>query len=51
MLKITFADSFKNYLEAKPKEYDPMKLQKAVHTELVKVAKGFMETFGSAGRA
>jgi len=51
MLKITFADSFKNYLEAKPKEYDPMKLQKAVHDDLVKMAKGFMETFGSAGRA
>ena len=51
MLKITFADSFRNYLEAKPKEYDPMKLQKAVHMDLVKMAKGFMETFGSAGRA
>lgn len=51
MLKITFADSFRNYLEAKPKEYDPMKLQKAVHTDLVKMAQGFMETFGSAGRA
>ena len=51
MLKITFADSFKNYLEAKPKEYDPMKLQKAVHADLVKMAKGFMETFGSAGKA
>lgn len=51
MLKITFADSFRNYLEAKPKEYDPMKLQKAVHDDLVKMAKGFMETFGSAGQA
>jgi fructose-bisphosphate aldolase class II len=51
MLKITFADSFRNYLDAKPKEYDPMKLQKAVHTDLVKMAKGFMEIFGSAGRA
>jgi ketose-bisphosphate aldolase len=51
MLKITFADSFKTYLEAKPKEYDPMKLQKAVHDDIVKMAKGFMETFGSAGRA
>jgi fructose-bisphosphate aldolase class II len=51
MLKITFADSFRNYLEAKPKEYDPMKLQKAVHSELVKMATGFMETFGSAGKA
>jgi ketose-bisphosphate aldolase len=51
MLKITFADSLKTYLEAKPKEYDPMKLQKAVHADLVKMAKGFMETFGSVGRA
>jgi ketose-bisphosphate aldolase len=51
MLKITFADSFRSYLEGKPKEYDPMKLQKAVHGDLVKMAKGFMETFGSAGRA
>jgi fructose-bisphosphate aldolase class II len=51
MLKITFADGFRNYLEAKPKEYDPMKLQKAVHTDLIKMAMGFMETFGSAGRA
>jgi fructose-bisphosphate aldolase class II len=51
MLKITFADSFRSYLEGKPKEYDPMKLQKAVHDDLVKMAKGFMETFGSAGRA
>ncbi len=51
MLKITFADSFKRYLDAKPKEYDPMKLQKAVHTDVVTMAKGFMETFGSAGKA
>ena len=51
MLKITFADSFRSYLEGKPKEYDPLKLQKAVHDDLVKMAKGFMETFGSAGRA
>jgi ketose-bisphosphate aldolase len=51
MLKITFADSLKTYLEAKPKEYDPMKLQKAVHSDIVKMAKGFMETFGSAGKA
>jgi fructose-bisphosphate aldolase, class II len=51
MLKITFAESFKTYLEAKPKKYDPMKLQKAVHDDIVKMAKGFIETFGSAGRA
>jgi fructose-bisphosphate aldolase class II len=51
MLKITFAESFKNYLEAKPKEYDPMKLQKAVYAAVLNMAKKFMETFGSAGRA
>jgi ketose-bisphosphate aldolase len=51
MLKITFADSLKNYLNAKPTEYDPMKLQKAVHSDIVKMAKRFMETFGSAGKA
>ena len=51
MLKITFADSFRSYLEAKPKEYDPMKLQNAVHTDLVKMAQRFMKAFGSAGRA
>jgi fructose/tagatose bisphosphate aldolase len=51
MLKITFAEGFKTYLEAKPKEYDPIKLQKAVHADVVKMAKRFMEIFGSAGRA
>jgi len=41
----------RNYLAAKPNEYDPMKLQKAVHADLLNMAKGFMETFGSAGKA
>jgi ketose-bisphosphate aldolase len=51
MLKIRFADSYRNYLETKPNEYDPMKLQKAVHADLVNMAKGFMEIFGSVGKA
>jgi fructose-bisphosphate aldolase, class II len=51
MLKITFADGFRTYLEAKPKEYDPLKLLKAVQANVVSMAKGFMETFGSAGKS
>jgi fructose-bisphosphate aldolase class II len=51
MLKITFADGFRTYLEAKPKEYDPLKLLKAVHSNVVSMAKGFMEIFGSAGKS
>ena len=51
MLKITFADGFRTYLEAKPKEYDPLKLLKAVHSNVASMAKGFMETFGSAGKS
>jgi fructose-bisphosphate aldolase class II len=50
MLKITFADGFRGYLEAKPKEYDPLKLLRAVHADVLKMAKGFMQIFGSAGR-
>ena len=51
MLKITFADGFRTYLEAKPKEYDPLKLLKAVHSNVATMAKGFMEIFGSAGKS
>ena len=51
MLKITFADGFRTYLEAKPKEYDPLKLLKAVHSNVASMAKGFMEIFGSAGKS
>ena len=51
MLKITFADGFRTYLESKPKEYDPLKLLKAVHSNVVSMAKGFMEIFGSAGKS
>jgi len=51
MLKITFADGFRTYLEAKPKEYDPLKLLKAVHSNVASMAKGFMKIFGSAGKS
>jgi fructose-bisphosphate aldolase class II len=50
-LKITFADAFRNYLEQKPTEYDPLKLLGAVKKKCVEQVACFMQTFGSAGRA
>lgn len=51
MLKITMCDSYRNYLNAKPQEHDPLKLWKAVHADVLTMAKGFMEVFGSVGKA
>jgi fructose-bisphosphate aldolase, class II len=50
-LKMQFAEGFRSYLEAKPKEYDPLKLLKSVHDGVKSMAVGFMNTFGSAGQA
>lgn len=50
-LKITFADSFRQYLEAKPTEYDPLKLLGAVKKNLVERVACFMHIFGSEGKA
>ncbi|MBZ5585969.1 MAG: class II fructose-bisphosphate aldolase [Acidobacteriia bacterium] len=50
-LKITFADSFRNYLAERPTEYDPLKLLGAVRKNVQAMAAGFMRIFGSAGRA
>jgi ketose-bisphosphate aldolase len=50
-LKIQFADSFRTYLENKPKEYDPLKLLKAVQQDVKGMAAGLMNIFGSAGQA
>ena len=50
MLRMTYADSHRNYLQTHPAEYDLMKLQAAVKENLVAMAKQFMVTFGSAGR-
>jgi len=50
-LKITFADSFKNYLAEKPTEYDPLKLLGAVKKNLVAKVTEFMKIFGSEGKA
>ncbi len=50
-LKITYADSFRTYLEQKPTEYDPLKLQAAVKKNLVEKVKEFMHIFLSEGKA
>jgi ketose-bisphosphate aldolase len=50
-LKITFADSYRTYLEAKPNEYDPLKLLGAVKKNLVERVACFMRVFGSEGKA
>jgi ketose-bisphosphate aldolase len=50
-LKITFADSFRDYLAAHATEYDPLKLLGAVKQNVQAMAACFMRTFGSAGRA
>jgi len=50
-LKITFADAFRNYLAAKPTEYDPLQLLAAVKKDVQAAAAGFMRVFGSEGKA
>jgi ketose-bisphosphate aldolase len=50
-LKITFADAFRNYLAAKPTEYDPLKLLAAVKKDVQAVAVGFLRVFGGEGKA
>jgi ketose-bisphosphate aldolase len=51
MLKIVYCDSYREYLDAKPHEHDPLKVMAHVHNKIVTMAKGFMEVFGSAGKA
>ena len=50
-LKITFADSFREYLAQKPTEYDPLKLLGAVKKNLIAKVSEFMKIFGSEGKA
>jgi fructose-bisphosphate aldolase class II len=50
-LKITFADSFRHYLNERPCEYDPLKLLGAVRKNIQAMVTGFLEVFGSVGRA
>jgi fructose-bisphosphate aldolase class II len=51
MLKITYCDAYRDYLDAKPQEHDPLKVMNNVREKIVTMAKGFMETFGSVGKA
>jgi ketose-bisphosphate aldolase len=50
-LKKTFADGFRTYLEAKPTEYNPLKLIGAVRANVTEMAKGYFKVFGSEGKA
>jgi ketose-bisphosphate aldolase len=50
-LKITMADGFREYLEEKPKEYDPLKLLGAVKKKVTAQVAQFMHIFGSEGKA
>jgi fructose-bisphosphate aldolase class II len=50
-LKITLADSFREYLTAHPTEYDPLKLLGAVRNTVKAVAANYMKVFGSEGKA
>ena len=51
MLKITYCNGYREYLDSKPQEHDPLKVMAHVHQSIVAMARGFMETFGSAGKA
>ncbi len=51
MLKITYCDGYRNYLDAKPQEHDPLKVMSAVRQQMITMAKGFMEPCGCAGQA
>jgi ketose-bisphosphate aldolase len=50
-LKKTYADGFRTYLEAKPSEYNPLKLIGAVRSDVVNMARNYFKIFGSEGRA
>jgi fructose-bisphosphate aldolase class II len=50
-LKKTYADGFRTYLEAKPTEYNPLKLIGAVRGDVKKMAQGYFKIFGSEGKA
>ena len=50
-LKKTYAEGFRTYLEAKPKEYNPMKLIGAVRADVMSMAQAYFKVFGSEGRA
>ena len=50
-LKITLADSYRDYLAERPAEYDPVKLLGAVRGKLTAQVASFMRIFESEGKA
>jgi fructose-bisphosphate aldolase class II len=50
-LKKTYADGFRTYLEARPTEYNPMKLIGAVRGDVTGMAQAYFKIFGSEGKA
>jgi fructose-bisphosphate aldolase class II len=50
-LKITLADSLRQYLNERPTEYDPLKLLDAAKKSVQSMAVGFLRLFGSEGKA
>jgi ketose-bisphosphate aldolase len=50
-LKKTYADGFRTYLEAKPTEYNPLKLIGAVRDDVIAMAQHYFRLFGSEGKA
>jgi fructose-bisphosphate aldolase class II len=49
-LKKTYADGFRNYLAAKPTEYNPLKLIGAVRDDVIAMAQHYFRLFGSEGK-
>lgn len=50
-LKISYIDALKNYIDAHPTEYDPLRLIKRTGEEVAKMIVSFIELFGSSGKA
>lgn len=50
-LKITLADSLREYLEKHSTEYDPLKLLGASREQIKEMAKNFLRIFGSEGKS
>jgi fructose/tagatose bisphosphate aldolase len=50
-LKMTLADSYRTYLEARPTEYDPMKLLAHVRGDIKRMTLDLIRILGSGGQA
>jgi len=50
-LKKTYADGFRTYLEARPTEYNPLKLIGSVRDDVIMMAQTYFKIFGSEGKA